>query len=193
MEKRRIRTIAGLQRAWNARNVRSARFYKRPYTLQPALARHLDRFKHLEQIKDPDARYQAFRQLPSLEFELEAVNGSFTPKQRESLAQRDRATRPRGRLTEDGQTLEAIVFALLAQVDDPWLLKAKQYWTPTIERLRQLGLNPTLGPDLVTMAIDWTSAPHARPSPASGDDRRALPRVVGRAQCSVATAPSSAE
>ena len=96
---------------------------------------------------DAAARYQAFRRLPALEFELAAVNGSLSPKQRESLAQRDRATRPRVRLTDDGQTLKTIISDILAESQDPWRQKAKQYWLPVIDRLRLLGLNPTLTTD----------------------------------------------
>jgi hypothetical protein len=147
MKKRSIKTLAGLQRAWNARNRKSALLYERPYLLGPALARHLDQFGRLEQIDDPAERYQAFRHLPALEFELEAVNGSFTPKQRESLAQRDRATRPRVRLTDDGQTLKTIIFDILTESQDPWRQKAKQYWLSVFGRLRLLSLNPTLTTD----------------------------------------------
>lgn len=147
MGKKCIKSIAGLQRAWNAENRKAARLYKRPYILRPALARHLEQFEQLDQIGDPAARYQAFRRLPALESELAAVNGSLTPKQRESLAQRDRATRPRVRLTNDGQTLKTIIFDILTESQDPWRQKAKQYWLPVIDRLRQLGRNPTLTPD----------------------------------------------
>jgi hypothetical protein len=143
MGKKPIKSVAGLQRAWNAENKKAARLYKRPYILLPALARHLDQFKELEQLEDVAARYQAFRRLPALESVLAAVNGSLTPKQRESLAQQDRARRPRVRLTDDGRTLETIVFALLSGTDDPWRHKAKQYWSLMIDRLHQLGLNPT--------------------------------------------------
>jgi hypothetical protein len=147
MAKKSIKTLAGLQRALNARNRELAPLYKRPYILQPALTRHLDQFEQLEQIEDAAARYQAFRRLPALEYELAAVNGSLTPKQRESLAQRDRATRPRVRLTDDGETLKTIIFDILTESQDPWRQKAKQYWLPVIDRLRQLGRNPTLTPD----------------------------------------------
>jgi hypothetical protein len=147
MARKSIKTIAGLERAWNATNRRNAHFYKRLYILQPALARHLERLEYLEQIDDADTRYQVFRHLPSLEFELETVNGNLTPQQRESLAQQDRASRPRIRLTEDGHTLEMIIFELLTQVEDPWRKKAKQYWQPMVDRLGQLGLNPSLLPD----------------------------------------------
>lgn len=85
--------------------------------------------------------------MPALEFELEAVNGSFTPKQRESLAQRDRAMHPRVRLTGDGQTLQTLIFDILTETQDPWQRKAKQYWLPVIDHLRLLGLNPTLRAD----------------------------------------------
>jgi hypothetical protein len=147
MKKRSIKTLAGLQRAWNARNRKTSRLYKRPYLLGPALARHLDQFGRLEQIDDPAERYQAFRRLPALEFELDSVNASLSPKERESLAQRDRATRPRVRLTDDGQTLKTIIFNILTESQYPWQQKAKQYWLPVIDRLRQLGRNPKLTPD----------------------------------------------
>jgi hypothetical protein len=147
MGKRPIKSIAGLQRALNAENRKAARLYKRPYILRPALARHRDQFEQLELIEDAAARYQAFRRLPALEFELSAVNASLTPKQRESLAQQDRATRPRVRLTHDGQTLKTIIFDILTESQDPWRQKAKQYWLPMIDRLRQLGCNPTSTPD----------------------------------------------
>jgi hypothetical protein len=147
MAKKSIKTLAGLQRAWNARNRELAPLYKRPYILQPALSRHLDQFEQLEQIEDAAARYQAFRRLPALEFDLAAVNASLSPKERESLAQRDRATHPRVRLTDDGQTLKTIISYILAESQDPWRQKAKQYWLPVIDRLRLLGLNPTLTTD----------------------------------------------
>lgn len=75
---RPIKSIAGLQRAWNARNRRTARLYKRPYILRPALRRHLDQFERLEQIQDSAARYEAFRRLPALEFELATVDAALT-------------------------------------------------------------------------------------------------------------------
>ena len=147
MRKKPIKSIAGLQRAWNAENRKAARLYKRPYILRPALARHRDQIEQLEQIEDAAARYQAFRRLPALEFELSAVNASLTPKQRKSLAQQDRATRPRVCLTDDGQTLKTIIFDILIESQDPWRQKAKQYWLPVIDHLRQLGRNPRLTPD----------------------------------------------
>jgi hypothetical protein len=101
----------------------------------------------LQQIEDGAARYLAFRQLPALEYELKAVNGSLSAKQRESLAQQDRATHPRVRLTDDGQTLRTIISDILAKSQNPWRQKAKQYWLLVFDRLRLLGLNPTLTPD----------------------------------------------
>jgi hypothetical protein len=136
-----------LQRAWNAENRKAARLYKRPYILRPALARHCDQFAQLQQIEDGAERYLAFRRLPALEYELKVVDGSLSAKQRESLAQQDRATRPRVRLTDDGQTLKTIIFDILTESQDPWRQKAKQYWLPVFHRLRLLGLNPTLTPD----------------------------------------------
>jgi hypothetical protein len=147
MRKKPIKSIAGLQRAWNAENRKSGRLYRRPYILRPALARHLEQFEQLDQISDPAARYQAFRRLPALESELAAVYAGLTPKQRESLAQQDRAAHPRVRLTDDGQTLKTIIFDILTESQDPWQQKAKEYWLPMFDRLRQLGRNPTLTPD----------------------------------------------
>ena len=155
MRQRSIRTIAGLQRACNASNRRSARLYKRPYILQPALIRHLAQFDRLDRIVDPAARFQAFRIIPALEYDLEAVDATLTADQHESLAQRDRAMRPRNRLTEDGQTLETIIFNLLNQATDPWRQKAKQYWLPVFYRLRLLGLNPTFMTDPVRGSEEW--------------------------------------
>ena len=149
-----IETIADLQRAWNARNRQAARLRKRPYILQPALAHHLAQLEGLEKITDKASRYQAFRRLPALEFELEAVDRSLTPQERVSLAQQDRASHPRVHLTPDGQTLEAVIFELLTRDDNPWEKKAKQYWGPLVDRLRQLGLNPTLQSDLAHPSKD---------------------------------------
>jgi hypothetical protein len=147
MGKKPIKSIAGLQRAWNAEKRKADRLYKRPYILRPALARHRDQLAQLQLIEDGAARYLAFRRLPALEYELQAVNQGLSAKQRESLAQQDRATRPRVRLTHDGQTLKTIISYILAESQDPWRQKAKQYWLPVIERLRLLGLNPTLTTD----------------------------------------------
>jgi hypothetical protein len=144
MKKRSIKTAAGLRRAWEAIRRRSARFYERPYIVQPALAKHLDRFEKLKAIDDEGARFQAFRLIPSLEFELEAVDAILTPAERKSLAQGDRARHPRVRLTEDGRTLEGIIHEVLSRVEDPWRQKAKQYWLPLIYCLQQRGLKPSL-------------------------------------------------
>lgn len=148
MGKKLIKSIAGLQRAWNTENRKAARLYRRPYILRPALARHCDQLAQLQRIEDGAARYLAFRRLPALEYELQAVNESLSAEQRESLAQRDRATRSRVRLTDDGQTLKSIISYIVAESQGPWRLKAKQYWLPVMDRLRLLGLNPTLTTDL---------------------------------------------
>jgi hypothetical protein len=141
-----IKTLAGLQRAWNASNKQAACFYKRPYILAPALARHIQRLDCLEQIDDAAARYQAFRLIPSLESELQAIDSSLLTEERLSLAQRHRAMRPRVRLTSAGHTLEGIIYDLLNRMEDPWRQKAKQYWHPLSDRLRELGLNPSMHP-----------------------------------------------
>lgn len=155
MAKRRTRTIAGLQRAWNARSRRGASLYNRPYVLRPALVRHLDRYEHLKQIGDDAERYRAFRLVPALEYDLEAIDRSLTADERVSLAQRDRATRPRIRLTKDRHTLETIIFQLLNELEDPWQKKAKQYWFLVIERLKTLGLNPTRIIDPAQPSNEW--------------------------------------
>lgn len=56
MAKRRIRTIADLQRALDLANRRSARLYGRPYVLGPALTRNLARFDALQTIDDAAVR-----------------------------------------------------------------------------------------------------------------------------------------
>ena len=147
MKAKTIRTIAGLQRFYNANNRRTKKYYARPYILKPALERYLEHFESFKTIGDDIERHEAFRRLPSLKSEMESINGSLTPEERESLAQRDRAMHPRVRLTVDGQTLEALVFGILTRADDPWRKKAKEYWRPMIDRLRQLRLNPTLIPN----------------------------------------------
>jgi hypothetical protein len=141
-----VRTIAGLQRAWNSRNRRMAKLYRQPYILQPALAPYREAYERLETIEDASERYQAFRRAPSLEHKLERINAGLSRQHRFSLAQQDRAMHPRVRLTKDGQTAETIIFELLHRLEDPWRQKAKEYWRPMIDRLRQLGLNPTVLP-----------------------------------------------
>lgn len=147
MLRRSIRTIAGLQRACNDSNRRSARLYKRPYILRDALTRHLARFDELDRIADPADRLEAFRHIPAFEYDLEGVNASLTADQRRSLAQQDRAKHPRVHLDKDGLTLESLVLDVVRQLQNPWQLKAKQYWQPLIDRLRQLQLKPKLMPD----------------------------------------------
>jgi hypothetical protein len=149
MSRRLIKSIAGLQRAWKANNRRTAALYKRPYILRPALAKHFDEFERLDQIDDDVKRYQAFRSLPALEFELEAIYAGLTPRQLKSLAQQDRAKRPRVHLTRNGHTLQTIIVEILMRVEDPWRQKAKQYWRPMVDRLQELGLNPVVRPDTV--------------------------------------------
>jgi hypothetical protein len=164
---RSIKTIAGLQRAWNAKNRRDARLYKRPYILGRALDRHLPRFGLLGSTADAAERYQLFLSIPSLESDMDAVGAGFTADQRKSLAQQDRAKHPRMFLTADRVTLRAIIFDMLRQFDDPWRLRAKQYWMLFISRLRDLGLNPVLA-----------TAPRATMSEmvqyTAGDRRRSL-------------------
>src|SRR5208282_1421315 len=117
MPRRSIRSIAGLQRACNASNRRSARLYKKPYILKDALSRHLARFDELDRIADPADRFEAFRHIPAFEYDLEGVHASLTPRQRQSLAQQDRAKHPRVRLTrhrqariESGAVLRDLIF-----------------------------------------------------------------------------------
>lgn len=149
MTAKSIRTIAGLQRFHDARNRRTAKLYRRPYLLRPALERYLDQFELLKTIGDEQERYQAFCLIRSLEYELEIINSGFAAEEHQSLAQRERAKHPRIRLTAGGHTLEMIILELMTQVEHPWRRKAKQYWVPMINRLNQLGLNPTLLSDRV--------------------------------------------
>lgn len=88
MKAKSIRTIAGLQRLYDAENRRTKKFYARPYIFQPALARYLERFKRLETIEDEGERYEALRRLPSLESGMESINESLASGERLSLAQR---------------------------------------------------------------------------------------------------------
>jgi hypothetical protein len=143
MARRSIKTLAGLHRVCDASRRSAARLYARRYILEPALVRNLARFEELKHIEDPGARFEAFRQIPALEFDLEAVHSNLTPTQRTSLAQQDRAKHPRIQLAADGTNLETIVAELLAQDADPWRLKAKQYWPKLIECLSQMGLAPS--------------------------------------------------
>jgi hypothetical protein len=164
---RPIKTIAGLQRAWDAKNRRYARLYKRPYILGPALDQHLPRFGLLDSTADAGERYQLFLSIPSLESDMDAVDANFTADQRKSLAQQDRAKHPRTFLTTDRVTLRAVIFEMLRQFDDPWHLKAKQYWAPFISRLRHLGLSPVLATHPrapMSEIVEYTS----------GDRRRSL-------------------
>jgi hypothetical protein len=147
MGKRRIRTIAGLQRTFNARNKQSAKLYLRPHLLRPALERHLDRLNEVQQIEDAAVRFEAFRRLPALEYELEIINAGLAPRERLSRAQRDRAARPRVRLTENGATMKMVIFDLVRQDGGKRQRKAKEYWLPLCSRLRELGLNPRLTTD----------------------------------------------
>jgi hypothetical protein len=144
MAKRSIKTIAGLQRACEAYRRRVKPLYRRAYILQPALARHLARFEDLETITDHTERFQAFRSVPALEYELEAVDAELPADKRKSLAQQNRARRSRARLTDQGITLVQIARTLIEEHDDPWALKAKEYWVPLIGHLQKLGLNPKL-------------------------------------------------
>jgi hypothetical protein len=144
MAKKTIRSVAGLTRAWAAATRKARRFYERPYIFQPALIQNLARFDELNAIEDERARFQAFRQIPALEYDLEAVNSDFTDDERKSLAQRDRAKHPRALLTPDGASLRDIIRDLIIRCGNPWKFKAKQYWNPLIEQLRELGLNPHL-------------------------------------------------
>jgi hypothetical protein len=145
--KRKVKTLAGLQRVYNATNNRLSRLYTQQYVLQPALARYVARFDELDRLDDPAARFQAFRLIPSLEYDLEAIHASLGPEKRKSLAQQGRAKHRRVRITKDGATLETIIHSLLGTTSNPWKLKAKQYWPRLISQLDQLGLNPTIVPD----------------------------------------------
>jgi hypothetical protein len=149
MAKKRIKSIAGLQRAWNAHNKRFANLSRRQYILRPALSRHLARLDSLTTIGNDDARYQAFRCLPSLDFELQEFDAGLSPKQRISLAQQDRAKRIRIRLTADGETLETVIHKVLADVENPWQHPAKHFWLLTADYLLKLGLKPTTVMDSV--------------------------------------------
>ena len=166
MPTKSIKTIAGLQRAWNACHRRSARLYARPYILRPALERHQARLDEVQRIEDAASRFQAFRLVPALEYELQTIHAGLSQSERESLAQRDRATRPRVRLTKDGQTMEMIVLGLVMQ-SDPSRRKAKEFWSPLFTRLRELGLNPKFMTDLTCPA-------HERIEYQCGGKRRSL-------------------
>lgn len=138
----RIRTIAGLQRTLDANNRRMAVLYRRPYILEKAVATYAARFEQLVEIQDDAARFSAFRALPALEADLDAIDKDLTPKSRLSLAQQDRAKHHRAILTESGERIEDIIFAVLEE--DPAFAqkKAQQFFIPVFNRLEKLGLQP---------------------------------------------------
>lgn len=152
---RAIRTCTDLQRAMNANNKRLRKFYNRDYILAPALARNLARFDELNRIEDPTERFEAFRRIPALEYDLKAFDASLSPSQRTSFAQRHRARHPRVRLTADGITTQDLVTAILVDPSDRAGLKAKQYWAPFVESLARHGLNPIVRSDPVRPWVEW--------------------------------------
>ena len=142
-----VRSIAGLQRLWDAHNNRYAHLYGRRYIVAPAAADYAQRFHGLKDIEDDQARLEAFRRIPSIEADLERIDGSLSPKDRLSLAQQDRARHPRQHVGPKGQSLESIVLEVLSQFANPWKLKAKQFWQPFIDHLQKLGLDPKVCAD----------------------------------------------
>lgn len=142
MKTKSIRTIAGLQRLYDARNRRAGKLYEQPYIFRPALSRYLKHFDFLNTITDERERYQAFRHASSLEHELETVNASLSPQQRVSFAQQDRARNLRSRVTTDGVLLKQLITNVLQA--DPCGKKAKQYWIPFKHYLETMGLTPVL-------------------------------------------------
>lgn len=125
----------------NARNRRAAELRQREYLVKLALVSHLQQFEALQTISDPEKRYDAFRRASNLEAELEKVNASLTKQQRASLAQRDRAQKPRTRVTNDGPQLREIIADLMPP--NPWEHSAKAYWLTFLERLKAMDLKPT--------------------------------------------------
>jgi len=146
---RAIKTIASLQRVIDANNKRLSRFYNQYYVLKPALARNLARFDELNRIEDPNERFEQFRLIPALEYDLDAVDTGLTSSQRTSFAQQDRAIHPRVRLTADGLTLMGLTREVVVDPGHPRTFKAKQYWTPFVESLERHGLNPIVRSDSV--------------------------------------------
>ena len=120
-----------------------AKLYKQPYIFNPALACHLAKFERLESISDPIERFEVFRRVPALEYELDIIDKRLTPQQRTSLAQQDRAQKLRSRVTPDGASLEQLIVNVLEK--DSWAKKAKEYWAPFIKYLEALGLAPVPG------------------------------------------------
>jgi hypothetical protein len=143
MAKRSIRTIEGIRRAADIQKRRRLRLYSRPYVLQEAIARNLARFESVRRIEDPDERFAAFKAIPALEFDAEGVDSELSPAQRLSLAQQDRARRPRARLSASDITLLSIIVGVLERFGARHP-RAKELWIPAIDELRTLGLNPTL-------------------------------------------------
>src|SRR5208282_645903 len=165
MPRRSIRSIAGLQRACNASNRRSARLYKKPYILKDALSRHLARFDELDRIADPADRFEAFRHIPAFEYDLEGVHASLTPRQRQSLAQQDRAKHPRVRLTrhrqariESGAVLRDLIFDDRGNRMSPTYTmrrgsRYRYYVSQAQLRGKQEGSRPRIGADDVERLI----------------------------------------
>jgi hypothetical protein len=152
--RRRIRTLAGLQRAFNAKNKRLNRFYGQPYILGPALARNLARYDELNRLDNPSDRFKAFRLIPALEYDLDAINATLTRKERTSFAQRYRARYTRVRLTKDGATITDLVREVVLDPRNPEGFKAKEYWAPFVESLGRRGLNPTFANDPVSPQME---------------------------------------
>jgi hypothetical protein len=144
MAKRRIRTIAGLQRSLNAHNRLMAAHYRRRYVFDKAIAIYATRLDQLAEIDDEAEHFLAFRNLPAFEADLDAIYRDMPPETRLSRSQQDRAKHPRAVLTKTGDRIEDVVRTLLEGNGDPWRKKAKQFWQPLLVRLRQLGLKPSV-------------------------------------------------
>jgi hypothetical protein len=174
-----VRSIAGLQRLWDAHNNRYAHLYGRRYILAPAAADYAQRFHGLEDIEDDQARFEAFRRIPSIETDLEAIDRSLSPKDRLSLAQQDRARHSRQRVGPKGQSLESVALEVLSQSANPWKLKAKQFWQPFIDHLRKLGLDPIVIFDAEDPSLETI---HYGPARKRTLSRGQFENIVGRAR-----------
>jgi hypothetical protein len=142
MARRKIRTIADLQRAVRTDNRRRRIILRRSYLVGRALALNQQQFDALESLEDPLEKHAAFKAIPTLEYHLEAAYSKLTPTQRRSLAQQDRAKQPRSRLDDSGTTIKSIVFDLLQRPDQVTTLPAKTYFLQLIEALDERGLHP---------------------------------------------------
>jgi hypothetical protein len=124
---------------WRNRKLTTDRLMKNQHILGVVAARENAKAQYVKAATSERDRIERIRHQKSFESELEETARELKPFLGLTEAQSKRAQKPRGKVGDEGQTLNQVIGALALHYPE---LTAKELWSPFFAKLDELGCSP---------------------------------------------------